>query len=291
MKKYLSLIRLSQWSKNLLIFIPIIAAKKYEIIYFQNGLFGFVIFGLLASSIYIFNDIIDFDKDRKHPTKKFRSLASGEISKNKAIILGIIFLSLSILFGYNHNLLSIIFFYILLNILYNFFLKKFKFLDIFTLSFFYIIRIMFGGKILNLEISYYLYIFSFFIFFSLAGMKRLNELQKYSFSLNIYNKKDTKNLFNIILISNLICVISLIGYLISEKAQIIYNNNLLIWLTVPIITMWILLITKNAYQGKMQDDPIEFALTNKTSLLFIILAIAIAITTQFLSILNFYETN
>ena len=287
MKKYLSLIRLSQWSKNLLIFIPIVAAKKYEIIYFQNGLFGFVIFSLLASSIYIFNDIIDFDKDKKHPTKKYRSLVSGKISKNKAIILGIIFLSLSILFGYDYNLLPIIFFYILLNILYSFFLKKFKFLDIFTLSFFYITRIVFGGKILNLEISYYLYIFSFFIFFSLAGIKRLNELQKYTYQLNVYEKNNSKNLLIIILISNLICVISLIGYLISEKAQIIYNNNIIICLTVPIITMWILLITKNAYQGKIQDDPIEFTLTNKTSLLLIILAIAIAITTQFFKHIKF----
>ena len=154
MKKYLSLIRLSQWSKNLLIFIPIIAAKKYEIIYLQNGLLGFVIFCFLASSIYIFNDIIDFNKDKKHPTKKNRPIASGEISKNRAIILGIIFLSFSILLGYDYNLLSIIFCYILLNILYSFFLKKFKFLDTFALSFFYIIRIVFGGKILNLEIYY-----------------------------------------------------------------------------------------------------------------------------------------
>ena len=239
MKKYFNLIRISQWSKNLLIFIPIVAAKKYEIIYLQNGLFGFVIFGLLASSIYIFNDIIDFDKDKKHPTKKYRSLASGEISKNKAIILGVIFLIFAIFFGYQYNLLFVIFCYILLNILYSFFLKKFKFLDILTLSIFYLIRIMFGGKILNLEISYYLYIFSFFIFFSLAGIKRLNELQKYTHQLNVYEKNNSKNLLIIILISNLICVISLIGYLISEKAQIIYNNNIIICLTVPIITMWI----------------------------------------------------
>ena len=121
----------------------------------------------------------------------------------------------------------------------------------------------------------------------MAGIKRLNELQKYTYQLNVYEKNNSKNLFNIILISNLICVVSLIIYLISEKAQIIYNNNLLIWLTVPIITMWILLITKNAYQGKIQDDPIEFILTNKTNLLLIILAIAIVITTHFFKPIKF----
>ena len=287
MKKYFNLIRLSQWSKNLLIFIPIIAAKKYEVIYFQNALFGFVIFSLLASSIYIFNDIIDFNKDKKHPTKKHRPLVSGKISKNKAIVIGITFLSSSIFLGYVYNLLYLIFSYILLNILYNFFFKKFKFLDIFILSLFYILRIVFGGEILNLEISYYLYTFSFFIFFSLAGIKRLNELQKYNYEVNIYEKKNSKNLLNVILISNLICIISLIAYLISEKAQIIYNNNKFIWFAVPIILMWILLITKNAYQGKMQDDPIEYALTNKTSLLLIILAITIAIMTQHLNNIKF----
>ena len=65
MKKYLKLVRLNQWSKNFLIFIPIIVAKKYEIIYFQNGLLGFIIFSLLASSVYIFNDIVDFNKDKE----------------------------------------------------------------------------------------------------------------------------------------------------------------------------------------------------------------------------------
>jgi len=166
MKKYLSLIRLSQWSKNLLIFIPIIAAKKYEIIYFQNGLFGFVIFSLLASSIYIFNDIIDFDKDKKHPTKKYRSLVSGKISKNKAIILGVIFLSLSILCGYDYNLLPIIFFYILLNILYSFFLKKFKFLDIFTLSFFLFNKNCIWWKNFKFRnLLLFIYFFFFYIFF------------------------------------------------------------------------------------------------------------------------------
>ena len=287
MKKYLNLIRLSQWSKNLLIFIPIIAAKQYELIYLQKALLGFVIFSLLASSIYIFNDIIDFSKDKKHPTKKYRPIVSGEISKNKAIILGIIFLSSSILLGYAYNLLDLIFLYILLNILYSFFFKKFKFLDTFILSLFYLLRIMFSGEILNLKISYYLYTFAFFIFFSLAGIKRLNELKKYNYNVNIYEKKNSKNLLTIILISNLICIISLGAYLTSEKAQIIYNNNMFIWFAVPIILVWILLITKNAYQGKMQDDHIEFTLTNKSSLLLIILAITIAIITQFLNKIKF----
>ena len=97
---FLKLIRFSQWQKNYLVFLPFIMANEYNFENIYNSAEGFFIFSFAASLVYIFNDFIDLDRDSKHPSKKYRPLASRSISKKNAFLIALIFLFLTLFFGY-----------------------------------------------------------------------------------------------------------------------------------------------------------------------------------------------
>ena len=179
MYNFLKLIRVSQWAKNFLIFLPLIMANEYSFFNIYTAIIGFFIFSLAASTVYIFNDLLDLSLDRIHPTKKYRPIASNSISKSKAIIVLAILLITSLFLGKANNVISILVIYFFLNIIYTLIVKKIKFLDIILLSSFYIIRIYFGGELIEIEISIWLYVFSIIAFISLVILKRVKEIKKY----------------------------------------------------------------------------------------------------------------
>ena len=178
MHDFLKLIRFSQWPKNFLIFLPFIMANEYSYLNIYTGIIGFFIFSLAASTVYIFNDLLDLPLDRIHPTKKNRPIASNSVSKNKAKFILLTLMITSLYFGFINNVILILLVYFFLNILYTLVVKKIKFLDIILLSSFYIIRIYFGGELTEIENSIWLYIFSILAFMSLVILKRVNEIKK-----------------------------------------------------------------------------------------------------------------
>ena len=202
MYNFLKLIRLSQWPKNFLIFLPFIMANEYSYVNVYKGFVGFFIFSLAASTVYIFNDLLDLPLDRIHPTKKKRPIASNSISKNKAKFILLTLMITSLYFGLINNVILILLVYFFLNILYTLVVKKIKFLDIILLSSFYIVRIYFGGELTEIENSIWLYIFSILAFMSLVILKRVNEIKKYRFKTNLYSDKDFKNLKFTLILSN-----------------------------------------------------------------------------------------
>lgn len=162
MKDYLKLIRIKHWIKNLLIFVPIISAEKLNYNNIISTIIGFLSFSLMASFIYIINDIRDIEKDKNHPRKKNRPLASGKIKKTNAIILSIILLILSIVINIliTKNNASIYFLlaYMIVNILYSFGLKNVAIIDIVLLASGFIIRVYFGASIIDVEVSNWLFL-------------------------------------------------------------------------------------------------------------------------------------
>lgn len=183
MKKYIKLIRVKHYIKNLLIFLPLIFSKSISISNIIICILGFFAFSFSSSIVYIINDIMDKEKDKKHPIKKNRPIASGAISvKNAiltAIILGIVSMVL-IYFCSKNNIWSgmYVLIYLIINILYSLGLKNIPLLDIAILSLGFIIRVYFGGSLINVEISEWLFLTILSISMYLGLGKRRNELIK-----------------------------------------------------------------------------------------------------------------
>lgn len=164
MKNYIKLIRAKHWIKNVLIFIPIIASNLITKNNITTLILGFISFSLMASFIYIINDIKDIEKDKKHPRKKNRPLASGKISKNNAIILGILLLIISLTLNYyiSKSLTNLSFWllisYLIINLAYSLGLKNVAIVDVAILATGFILRVYYGAAIINIEVSDWLFL-------------------------------------------------------------------------------------------------------------------------------------
>lgn len=236
MKKYLQLIRVKHWIKNLLIFIPMVCGK---VLNFNNicivGL-GFVSFCFVTSFIYIINDIKDIEYDKLHERKKTRPLASGLIKKCNAIVLAIVLLMLALIINYiiTGNVLNfssyILLSYIVINILYSCYLKKIVIIDVFLLSLGFILRVYYGASLINVLVSDYLFLTVFSVSMFLSLGKRKKELINNTMvrlNLKKYNKEFLDNFQNITM------TLSLIFYSLWAKEQ---TNSLMIY-TVLFVTM------------------------------------------------------
>lgn len=164
MKKYFQLIRVKHWIKNFLIFIPLISAK---VICFDNVracIFGFLSFSFMSSFIYIVNDIRDIEKDRLHPKKKKRPLASGAIAKCTAIYIAVLMIILSIIINTiinNHLLNASLYFllsYMIINFIYSFGLKNVAIIDVILLATGFVIRVYYGAAIIGVKVSSWLFL-------------------------------------------------------------------------------------------------------------------------------------
>ncbi len=184
MKTLFELLRVKHYIKNSLIFVPLIFGSVLTVTNIKNTILAFLAFSAMASCIYIINDIKDIDKDRAHPTKRNRVIASGKVSIPVAIVISVIMFFVSIILNYltNSNIYSFIWLliYFLSNIAYSFGMKNVPIIDIIFLVSFYIIRIYYGATVVEVEVSKWLLltIMSISTFFALG--KRRNELRKAS---------------------------------------------------------------------------------------------------------------
>lgn len=179
MKEYLKLFRLHQWIKNIFIFVPLVFSKNlfnYDLLFIVIA--GFFEFCFASSVVYVINDIIDIESDREHPVKKTRPLPSGKISKKSAIYSAVILSVIIIIFlpfftlAFDILLIS----YIILNVFYSFKLKNIVIIDIFSIAAGFMIRIISGAVVINVEISSWLILTTMFISLFLGVMKRRSEL-------------------------------------------------------------------------------------------------------------------
>lgn len=273
-KVFLRQIRIHQWIKNLILFLPPLLAHKIDLQLFLQGLAGFIAFSLTSSGIYIINDIADLESDRNHTVKRHRPIASGEFKLTTSFKIIPLFILSGLLISYftlGDNFTLILLTYTFITILYSFKLKKIFVFDIITLSLLYSIRLIAGGIATSTEISQWLFGFSMFIFLSLGAMKRYTELK----GLIEENKTKTRGrdyytedipLINIIGISaGMISTLIFILYIDNPEVIKLYNNPFYLYLITPVVLYWILRMWFIAHRGSMNEDPVVFALKDKTS--------------------------
>jgi 4-hydroxybenzoate polyprenyltransferase len=280
-KDWIFALRLHQWTKNILVFVPLILSHRLENIEDSLTVFmAFFVFGLVASANYLINDLVDIDSDRKHLTKKNRPLASGKLSIRNAILAIIILLSCSIYFLL---MLPSIFFsaialYLIIAILYSFFLKKVVIVDVIVLAGLYTMRIIAGAFVINNMPTFWLLAFSMFLFFSLALIKRYAELRIIKASSKEIENRNPMNgrkyvvedmpILQIMgLGSGLLAVLVFALYINSSEIKILYEVPEILWLALPVLLFWISRMWLLANRGLMDEDPVIFALKDRTSLI------------------------
>ncbi|MEE3343070.1 MAG: UbiA prenyltransferase family protein [Bacilli bacterium] len=284
-KDYLKLVRINHYLKNVLIFLPIIFSgnlfNKEKLI---NVIIGFIIFSLISSTIYIINDIKDINNDKAHFQKKNRPLASETIKIKEAIVLFFILIIASIILIYfsslNIKALLYIIIYIIINILYTFYLKNKPIVDITVLSSLFVIRVLYGAAIINVEVSNWLNLTIMSAAFYLALSKRNNELKNTIKAREVlkYYSNDYLNKNMYMFLSMAIIFYSL--WTIDLKS-VTKSSNYLIW-TVPFIMIIALKYNMNIEQNK-DDNPIEIVLNDKWLILLIAIYGIIIISILYIS--------
>ena len=186
MKNYLQLLRVEQWVKNVFVFIPLFFSGNFlDFSLFMASVFGFLVFSLAASSIYIFNDYLDIASDREHPEKCLRPLVSGAVSRASAKVLFVFLLILCALmlgagqWGLDLEMKTfalIILLYILMNIAYSVKLKHIAVVDVSTIAFGFVLRVFAGGSITGIPVSQWAVLLTFVLALVLAVGKRRGEL-------------------------------------------------------------------------------------------------------------------
>ena len=301
LKGYLQAIRMHQWAKNALLFVPLLCSFSFfDIANDLLTLLAFISFSLGASATYILNDLWDLPSDRVHPTKCKRPFASGKISIEKGFVTAVGLLVTSALLAgiVSFHFLTFLIFYLILTTSYSIVFKRIVLLDIIVLASLYITRIVAGNVVCNIEISYWLLSFSFMIFLSLGTLKRYVELQKKQQKStnnrdnNDINSKavagrgystDDLDLLTPLGISTYIGSIVLFGiYITSSEMVRHYSSPQLLWFVQIIFLyligdMWFV-----AKRGKMLDDPVLYFVKDKKCLMCLVATTVLAIVAYYL---------
>jgi 4-hydroxybenzoate polyprenyltransferase len=273
---WLQMLRVHQWAKNLLLFVPLIAAHRLlEWPLLLGLLLAFVSFSLGASAIYILNDLIDLPSDRLHPRKRLRPLASGRASIPAGLAVAPICFGLSIAFAacLPWPFLGVLLLYLAVSTAYSFVLKKKLIVDVLCLAGLYTLRILAGGAAVGVPISFWLLVFSMFLFLSLAFVKRYSELESVSreqggaLSGRNYQQVDLEMVRSVGPASGYLAVLVLCLYLNDPASATLYRHPKVLWLLCPTVLHWITRIWFLAQRGQMHSDPLVFALTDKRSLI------------------------
>ena len=273
-------LRIRQWTKNLLVFLPLLLAMTWSQDKVFSGLAAFLAFGFVASSSYIFNDLSDIEADRSHPEKRRRPLARGAISIPAAfswmVALAAFGWAIALLSASSYFLLFLAL-YAVLNSSYSLFLKRVEVIDVVVLSILYLLRIVAGGVATSTLVSHWLMVFAFFVFLGLGLLKRYSEL-----ILNSYLGTDTnmeawrgyrdQDTFIVGALGVGFGVLSA-GMLALYIDQTVQGSGVILWLLVPLWSLWIMRAWLLAHRGLMPSDPVEYAVRNPYSLA-IMLALA-----------------
>jgi 4-hydroxybenzoate polyprenyltransferase/phosphoglycolate phosphatase-like HAD superfamily hydrolase len=284
LRPYIQALRLQQWIKNLLVFVPLVMAHRYnELDLLGEAFLAFLAFGLCASSVYLINDLTDLPADRHHPRKRQRPFASGELSLFWGLASIPLLLGLSVVVSLFLPLsfLGMLLLYYLLNLGYSFTLKRIVLLDVIVLAELYTMRIMAGSAAISIWPSPWLLAFSTFLFFSLALVKRYAELvimrgvSGEKAQVRGYQVIDMELLASLGGGSGYVAVLVLAIYISSGAAEMLYTREVFLWLLCPLLLYWISYVWLIAHRGGMHDDPLVFTLRNRVSRIVILLVAAI----------------
>jgi 4-hydroxybenzoate polyprenyltransferase/phosphoserine phosphatase len=269
-------LRLHQWAKNLLIFVPLLTAHRFsDPDLLLNAIVAFVVFGACASSVYLLNDLLDLADDRRHPTKRLRPLAAGTLPIFHsllwipALLVGAFAASAWLL---PPLFTAVLVGYFLVTLVYSLWLKRVVMLDVVTLAVLYTVRVIAGAAATSLEVTAWVLAFCMFIFLSLAFVKRYTELEdarkagKDELTSRGYFPGDFELLASLGGASGYIAVLVLALYIHEVSGEgTLYGSPGWLWLICPLLLYWLGRVWLLAHRGQMNDDPIVFALRDKVS--------------------------
>jgi 4-hydroxybenzoate polyprenyltransferase len=277
-------VRLHQWAKNLLIFVPLLLSHALSAGKLLTALAAFCCFSLTASAAYIVNDLLDIEADRRHPRKRLRPFASGDLSALAGLCIVAIFLLLGLLGGRLlpggfHGWLLL---YLAITLAYSLYLKRIALVDVLALTGLYILRLLAGGAVTLTPISHWLAGFSMFLFLSLAIVKRFAELENLRASNSTprngrgYLLADMEQMRSFGTASAYAAVVVFAIYISGADVVKLYRQPRLLWLIVPFMILWLNRVWLLASRGELDEDPVAFALTDRMSQLIGVAVVAIA---------------
>jgi len=277
-KAWVKALRVHQWLKNLLIFMPLFAAHQFTSLpLLINAGLAFLLFSICASSVYLLNDLLDLREDRQHTTKRLRPFAAGTLS----VKIGFIVFPLLLIgtFAASVWLLPPLFtatlaIYYLATLSYSLWIKRIVVADVVMLASLYTIRIIAGAMACGLTLTFWLLAFSMFIFFSLALVKRYAELHRAKAEGKIgkasgrgYYPTDLEMIASLGAASGYLSVMVLALYIQEQGIAHLYRHPQFIWLACPLLMFWVSRTWMLTHRGLMHDDPVVFAVKDKVSLL------------------------
>ena len=276
LKQAIKAIRAYQWLKNLLVFVPIITSQQLSnVTSLKNALIMFVCFSAVASFGYIVNDLLDLQSDRAHQTKRNRPFASGALSAKQGMLIGGCLLLIALVGSAFLPTASswVLLGYLALTVCYSIYLKTKVMIDVVSLGGLFSLRVIGGAAAIDTELSFYLLSFSIFLFSSLGMVKRYAELH----NLKVANKLTARGRsyrvedmapVRIIGISLGYMSVFIMGlYINSPLITQYYSNPKIIWLLFPLLTYWLGRLWILANRGEVNEDPLIFAVKDRTSLL------------------------
>lgn len=269
-------IRIHQWVKNLLLFVPfLLAFRQVEPGRFLELVQAFAAFSFLASASYLVNDIVDLESDRQHPGKSRRPLASGAITVKQAGVLAIVLLAGAILLAWSQpwEFQIVLAIYLLLTLAYSFIFKSIAVMDVLVLAGLYTVRIIAGIFAAGVEVSYWILVFSMFFFLSLAMVKRYSELynlrQRDEDTVHgrSYQASDIEFVATLGGASGYIGVLIIVLYIHDPLIAAKYTDPFWLWAIFPAMLYWISRIWLIAHRGEMNEDPVLYAIHDVPSYL------------------------
>ncbi len=288
---WLRALRVHQWLKNLLLFVPMFTAFSFlDTRRLGVAALGFAAFCLAASGSYLLNDLWDLESDRGHPRKRERPLASGRIPIAEGLVAAAGALAVAAVLGsaVSGPFLAMLLLYLGATSLYSWVLKEYVVLDVLALSLLYTLRIVAGAVAVDVAVSYWLLAFSVFIFFSLALVKRCTELVSLRAAGAAatlgrdYRVADLVVLWPLGVVSAL-CAVVVFGLFINDAQTLLrYSSPQLLWVVALGLIYWLSRVWILCARGEMHDDPVVFAVRDRTSQLTVIAMAAAVLAARFL---------
>ena len=283
-RSLLRAIRPQQWLKNILVFVPLLTAFKFDdVTAVFHAVLAFVGFSMVASATYILNDLLDLASDRSHPRKRLRPFAAGDVSVVTGLVTAVFLLG----GGFAVSLLGVaklalmLLAYLLLTASYSLYFKNLVLADAIVLAGLYTIRVLAGAIAVSVESSVWLLAFSAFVFFSLALVKRCAEL-KLMEAMAVtattgrdYRVSDLSVLWPTGIAAGVGAVVVFSQYISSAEVAAQFGHPFLLWLICPCLGYWIGRMWIKTGRGEMHDDPLVYAATDKTSRLIVMLIVAL----------------
>lgn len=270
---YLKALRPHQWLKNILVFLPMIAGHRYDLATLGLSLMAFVAFSLVASAVYVLNDLLDLSADRAHPRKSRRPFASGKVPiahgswMAAGLLAGGVLVSASLGWAF----LGVMTVYFVATTAYSLHLKRRTIIDIVTLACLYTIRIVAGGVATGIALSVWLLAFSVFFFFALAAVKRQAELVdgvrrgQLAASGRGYHADDLPLISQFAVSAGYVSVLVMALYVNSPAVGELYSYPPALWGICLVLLYWITRMVMVTHRGGMHDDPVVYAAKDRKS--------------------------